>query len=76
MPSYKVSFIKNLLSSDGHQFKCVQQTTTDDAPNPQAAVDAAKRQFEKQWQIPDWRLHADEMEAAEVPDLTDAETSS
>jgi hypothetical protein len=76
MPSYKICFSKNLLSSDGHQFKCVQQTITVDANNPQAAIEAGKRQFERQKHARKWRLYADQAEATENRELPDSRPSS
>lgn len=46
MSHYRVSYFKNLLSSDGHQFKCLQQQF--DFPNVENAEEAAEtaaRQF-------------------------------
>jgi hypothetical protein len=47
MSHYRVNYYKNLLSSDGHQFKCLQQQI--DLPNVESAGKAeeiAARQFE------------------------------
>jgi hypothetical protein len=44
---YRVSYCKNLLSSDGHQFKCLQKQF--DLPNVESAEktqEIAARQFE------------------------------
>jgi hypothetical protein len=40
MSHYRVSYFKNLLSSDGHQFKCLQQQF--DFPNVENAEEAAE----------------------------------
>ena len=68
MPRYRVSFFKNLLSSSGHQFKCLQQQIdTPDMVSAEQARDCAVRQFEQLQGIRDWRLFADsvEIESAE-----------
>lgn len=65
MPTYKITFFKNLLSSDGHSFRCPQQVFTTTAQNSNEAVKAAKQKFACQWNIRDWRQHADECEAME-----------
>ena len=47
MSHYRVNYYKNLLSSDGHRFKCLQQQI--DLPNvesAQKAEETAARQFE------------------------------
>jgi hypothetical protein len=47
MTRYPVSYYKNLLSSDGHQFKCLQKQF--DLPDVESAEEAeaiAARQFE------------------------------
>jgi len=63
MTSYRVSFFKDLLSSDGHPFRCLQQTIqVRRARDPSRAVEAAKRRYERICQVPDWRLHADNLE--------------
>ena len=67
MPIYRVTFSKNLLSSDGHPFRCSQQTVAVDAANATAALRAAERQFARQRHVDDWRHHADEAEVAECP---------
>jgi hypothetical protein len=63
MMYYRVSFFKHLLSSDGHPFRCLQQTVeVRRARDPGRAMKAAKRRYERLFQIPDWRLHADIVE--------------
>ena len=42
--NYRVSFFKDLLSSDGHQFRCLQQSIViRRARSLERAVEAAKR---------------------------------
>lgn len=63
MSQYRVSFFKNLLSSSGHQFKCLQQQIdTPDMDSVDQARDCAARQFEKLRGMRDWRVLADSME--------------
>jgi hypothetical protein len=69
MPTYKITFFKNLLSSDGHNFRCPQQVITTTAQNSNEAVEAAKQKLACQWNIRDWRQHADEFEVMEDPAL-------
>jgi hypothetical protein len=48
MAHYRVSYFKNLQSSDGHLFKCLQQQF--DFPNvedAEEATESAARQFER-----------------------------
>ena len=61
--SYRVSFFKNLLSTDGHQFRCLQQSIVIRRARSDArAVEAAKRRFERLCHVADWRLYADGVE--------------
>jgi hypothetical protein len=63
MTVYRVSFFKNLQSSDGHAFKCVQQVIEiRRAKSPDRAVRAAERRYESRHHVPDWRLYADTLE--------------
>jgi len=59
---YSVSFFRDLLSSDGHAFKCVQRVITVDADSPDKAINAAKQQFEHHCGTGDWRLYAEAVE--------------
>ena len=59
MSTYHVSFFKNLLSSDGHPFKCLQRRI--DVSDVESAVQAGKsasRAFAALYGCP-WQLHAD-----------------
>jgi hypothetical protein len=61
--SYRVSFFKELLSSDGHHFRCLQQSIViRRARSVERAVEAAKRRFERRCRVTDWRLYADGVE--------------
>jgi hypothetical protein len=62
MSTYHVSFFKNLLSSDGHPFKCLQRRIdVTDAESAAQAAESASRSFEAVCGCP-WKLHADSME--------------
>jgi hypothetical protein len=59
MSTYHVSFFKNLLSSDGHPFKCLQRPI--DAESDPQAAESASRTFEALYGC-HWKLHADSIE--------------
>jgi hypothetical protein len=64
MTNYYVRFFKNLLSSDGHPFKVLQRAiAVDGAATEDDAVKVAQSRFEQLEHIPDWKLHADAIEA-------------
>jgi len=63
MSRYRVSFFKNLLSSDGRQFKCLQQQV--DVTNSEGvacATESASRQLEKRHGLRHWQQMADSIE--------------
>jgi hypothetical protein len=61
MSAYHVSFFKNLLSSDGHPFKCLQRRIdVSDAESTAQAAESASR-AEALYGCP-WKLHADSIE--------------
>ncbi len=63
MTCYRVSFFKNVLSSDGHPFKCIQRIiNVRHARSADRAVQAAKRRYERLRHTRDWKLHADYLE--------------
>lgn len=63
MPSYKVSFFKDLLNSNGHRFKCLQKAVEiRRAKSVERAVQAAERRFARLHRVRDWKLHADLLE--------------
>ena len=63
MCRYRVSFFRKLLSSDGHESKCLQQSIViRRAKSIERAVEAAKRRYERLCQVADWRLYADGLE--------------
>ena len=67
MPDFRISFFKNVLSSDGHRFKCLQdQIDVLDAEDAGDAADRAERRFEILHQVPEWKLMADSVEVLAV----------
>ena len=67
MSDYRVSYYKNLLSSDGHQFKCLQQKF--DLPNVESgekAEEIGARQFESLHGLHSLRWFADVIEVERV----------
>ena len=63
MTLYRVSFFKNLLSSDGHPSKALQRTIeVRRAKSAERAVKAAQWRYARSCALPDWTLHADVME--------------
>ena len=69
MTSYCVTFFKDLVNSNGHQFKCPQGTIKiRSARSCQRALRAAELRFERLKRIASWTLYADtaEVEAAEA----------
>ena len=63
MSRYRVSFFKNLLSIDGHNHRCLQQSIViRRAKSAERAIEAAKRLYERRCHVGDWWLHADGVE--------------
>jgi len=63
MSDCRVSFFKNLINSDGRQFKCLQQQI--DIPDMESvdrAVESASRRFETIHGLRDWKMIADSIE--------------
>ncbi len=61
MNSYRVSFYKDLLNSDGHRFKCLQREVDVESDGPSQALLSAERLVDNE------RLNAD---CVEVMHLT------
>ena len=60
MLGHRVSFFKNILSSDGHQFRCLQEEfNVPNAENADQAAESAVRQFEKLHGLNHWKMFAD-----------------
>jgi hypothetical protein len=58
-----VTFFKNLLSSDGHPFKCVQEVVdVRYARSADRALEAAELRYERLHRGHDWTLYADFLE--------------
>ena len=64
MSHYVVTFFKNLVDSDGHPFKTVQEEIELACDSPQAAVEAAIGRFTDARHVHDWTIHADSFELA------------
>ena len=63
MTCYRVTFFKDLLSSDGHKHKCAQATiAVRHAKSPDRAARAAEHRFERLQNLRDWKLRADYFE--------------
>ena len=57
---HSTTFFKYVRSSNGHEFKCVQETITiERAKSIDRAVEAAKRRFERRRRVVHWQLHSD-----------------
>jgi len=67
MADYRISFYKNLVSSNGRRFKCLQaEFDITGSVGPVQAVDAASHKFELRHGSRDWRFYADIVEIADV----------
>jgi hypothetical protein len=63
MSCYRVTFFKDLLSSDGHPFRCIQRVfDVRRARSADRAVEAAELRYERLHHSHDWTLHADGLE--------------
>ena len=63
MAQYRATFFKNLVNSEGHQFKCLQGTfEIRRAKSPERALEAAERRFDRTEKTDDWTLFADLLE--------------
>ena len=63
MVQCRVSFFKDLVSSDGHPSSCLQQSIEiSGAENVTSAVEEAKRHYERLRRVPMWSLCADRLE--------------
>lgn len=61
MLHYNVSFVKNLLTSNGQAFECVRGVVAVDADSPDEAISTAKLEFAHHHAIDYWQLHADKV---------------
>lgn len=62
MTNYRVSFYKDLLNSDGHSFKCLQQQVDVQSDSPSQAMVLAEQLVDNE------RLNADCVEVTHVSD--------
>jgi hypothetical protein len=51
-----ITFFKYVRSSNGYEFKCVQETITIECAK-RRAVEPAKRRFERRRGVVNWQLH-------------------
>ena len=68
MTRYRVKFYKDLLSSDGHPFRCLQKTLeVQRARSAERALEAAQHRYARLAGVSTWMLYADaaEIEAVE-----------
>ncbi len=64
MCRYFVCFFKNLLSSDGHPFRCLQGQIEVDAQTAEQALESGARRFAALRGVSDWTLGADAIEVS------------
>jgi hypothetical protein len=62
MNSYRVSFYKDLLNSDGHSFRCLQRQVDVESDGPSRALELAERLVDNE------RLNADWVEVLHLAD--------
>jgi hypothetical protein len=75
MPTYRVTFFKHLVSSDGHPFRCPQRTIQVRlAKTRERAIRAAQCRYARLARDRDWRIHADSCET-EIIENTDQHLS-
>jgi hypothetical protein len=70
MTSYRVSFYKDLLNSDGHRFKCLQREVDVQSDGPSQALVLAERLVDNE------RLNADCVEVMHLSSQHEFEHSS
>jgi len=70
MNSYRVSFYKDLLNSDGHSFKCLQRQVVVQSEGPSQAMVLAERLVDNE------RLNADCVEVMHLASHHEFEHSS
>ena len=76
MSDYRVSFFKNLVNSNGHRFKCLQERIDLlDIDCAEHATASAARQFEEHHGLRDWTLYADSIEVELVDQRCVGESS-
>ena len=64
MSDYRVSFFNRLVNSYGKPFKRLQRViTVSSASDAGEALEKAKREFERLEHVPNWKYHAQFLEA-------------
>ena len=72
MASYRVTFFKHLVSSDGHPFNCPQRTIDiRSAKSSDRAIQAAQLRYGRLSHGCDWKLRADEFRLEAIGDAPD-----
>ncbi|NVO12614.1 MAG: hypothetical protein HXX10_01120 [Rhodoplanes sp.] len=67
MKTYEVRFFKTLLSSDGHAFRCLQDSLEiTNARSAKTAIVRAERQYEKLHNVSTWDRWADSVDISEM----------
>jgi hypothetical protein len=66
MKKFHVNFYKEILSSDGHPFRCLQGSFDVMARTPDRAGVAAKRRLERSSRVSTWKFRADSLELEET----------
>jgi hypothetical protein len=66
MKTFNAKFFKNLTSSDGHAYKCLQNSIEVTGEDAGDALLSAKREFEHLTHAADWRHRADVVELEET----------
>jgi hypothetical protein len=75
MHGFRIKFLNRLLSSDGHQFNCLQRMIPiRRAKDRDRAIRAAQRRFEKAEHVANWRHHAQSFEVEEADNGSRAST--
>jgi hypothetical protein len=62
MSQFVVSFMKDVLGSNGRQIEICQRMVNIDAMDEGAATELAKRQFCESERLCEWSLHADRIQ--------------
>jgi hypothetical protein len=66
MSKYVVTFFKGVMDSEGHRTNAPQMALEVRAKGPEEAIAHCQERFARLRGIPDWRLHADSYELAEI----------
>lgn len=66
MNKYVITFFKCVTDSEGHQTNAPQMALEVLTKGPEEAIAHCQERFARLRGIPDWRLHADRYELAEI----------